>query len=317
MIGSLTISDRVKLGKLYRKGSAAYGSVKNLVQASGLSKSKVKTFLQSRDSYTKNKQAIRKHQRLSVHSRYINEIWCLDLAQVDKLSEYNGGTKYLMLIVDVFSRFIRVGKMRNKSAEATKACFINLCSQKDQELTFPKNLWIDKGKEFMADFRNFCDDVGINVYSIHSEQKALFAERYIQSFKNIIYRYLEERKTKKYVDKLELFLHTMNNRINTSTGLRPVDVKNHDYVYVQHNSTHRQRIPQWKKPKFKKGDNVRLAYESSPFRKGYKAQFTDQIYEIYSIATKKPIVTYKVKDLNSNKVLKGRYYEQELQKVII
>ena len=91
----------------------------------------------------------------------------MDLAQIDKLSSANSGIKYLMVVVDLFSRFVRVGPMRNKSAEASKACFIKLCSDKSS-LVFPKKLWIDQGKEFLADFRNFCEDAGIKVYSIHS-----------------------------------------------------------------------------------------------------------------------------------------------------
>ena len=71
----------------------------------------------------------------------------MDLAQVDKLADSNGGIKYLTLIVDVFSRFVRVGTMRNKSAETAKACFINLCSEQN-DLIFPRKLWIDSGKVF-------------------------------------------------------------------------------------------------------------------------------------------------------------------------
>ena len=61
----------------------------------------------------------------------------MDLAQVDKLAELNSGVKYLMTRVDLFSRFVRVGTMRNKNAETAKACFISPCSQKN-DLTFPK-----------------------------------------------------------------------------------------------------------------------------------------------------------------------------------
>ena len=72
--GSLSLSDRIKLLKIYRKGAAAYGSSENLKKKSGHSKAKVELFLQSEDSYTKHKEAKRRHQRLRVHSRYKNEI---------------------------------------------------------------------------------------------------------------------------------------------------------------------------------------------------------------------------------------------------
>ena len=305
----------MKLTKLYRKGESAYGSIKNLVRVSGIPERLVKQFLHSKASYTKHRQAKRKHDRLPVRCRFINEIWCMDLAQVDKLADSNGGIKYLMLIVDVFSRFVRVGTMRNKSAETAKACFINLCSEKN-DLMFPRKLWIDSGKEFLADFKNFCEDAGIRVYSTHTEKKALFAERYIQSFKNILYRFLEERKTTHHKKHLQEFVNTMNSRVNNTTGLAPKDVRNHHYLQVLHSSRQQMKIPKLRKPKLQPGDKVRLAYAEKSFRKGYKAQFSDDVYEIVRITTIKPVVTYQVKD-ETGETLKGRYYEQELQKTII
>ena len=63
-------------------------------------------------------------------------------------------------------------------------------------------------------------------------------------------------------------------------------------------------------------ETVRLAYDDFSFHKGYKPQFTDRSYTVDKISTDRPIVTYKIK-LSENKILDGRYYEQELQKVNI
>ena len=54
--GSITVSDRINLKKLYKgKGPTAFGSINNLTKSSGLSRNKITEFLQSKDSYTKNK----------------------------------------------------------------------------------------------------------------------------------------------------------------------------------------------------------------------------------------------------------------------
>ena len=73
----------------------------------------------------------------------------MDLAQVQKLANRKAcklqfGDKILM-VVDLFSRFVLVGTVRNKTVETTKACFIKLCSEKN-DLKFLKKLWIDDGK---------------------------------------------------------------------------------------------------------------------------------------------------------------------------
>ena len=66
------------------------------------------------------------------------------------------------------------------------------------------------------------------------------------------------------------------------------------------------------KPKFKIGDRVTISKKSIPFRKGYKPQFTDEIFEISAISTKKP-PTYIIKDLKKEEIL-GKFYEKELRK---
>ena len=223
----------------------------------------------------------------------------MDLAQVDKLAEFNSGLNYLMIIVDLFSRFVTVGTMRNKNAETAKACFISLCS-----LTFPKKLWIDSGKEFLADFKNFCQDAGIRVYQIHTEKKALYAERYIQSLKNIMYRYMEDKDTLKHVPAIPNFVKTLNSRLNTTTGLAPEKVENKHFLQVFYNGKIKKLKIQ--KPKFELGYKVRLAYDDFYFCKGYKPQFTDRSNTVEKISTDRPIVTYEIKD-SENKTLDGRY----------
>ena len=102
--GSLSKPERQKLQRLYTQGGAAYGSVRNLVKASNLSVSKVRQFLHSKLSYTKFTLAPRKFKRMKALARFKNEIWCLDLAYVDKLANDNNGVKYLLLRQDLFQK---------------------------------------------------------------------------------------------------------------------------------------------------------------------------------------------------------------------
>ena len=111
-IGSFSKSENVRLNRLYSRGRALYGSIQNLSKASGLSKKKVEKFLQTKTSYTKFGPPIRCFRILQAFSKYINEIWCMDLAFVDKLACQNMGVKYLLVALDIFSRFVRVQTMK-------------------------------------------------------------------------------------------------------------------------------------------------------------------------------------------------------------
>ena len=82
--GPLSKYERQKLQGLYTQGAAAYSSVRNLVKASRLPVSKVRQFLHSKASYTKFTVATRKLKRIRTFARFKNEIWCMELAYVDK-----------------------------------------------------------------------------------------------------------------------------------------------------------------------------------------------------------------------------------------
>ena len=71
--------------------------MRNLVKASNLSVSKVKQVLHSKPSYKKFKPATRKIKRKKAFARFKVEIWCMDVAYVDKLATDKNGVKYLLV----------------------------------------------------------------------------------------------------------------------------------------------------------------------------------------------------------------------------
>ena len=141
---------------MYTSGPAAYGSARNLQATSKMPKAKIDTFLQQKDAHTKYRQIQRNFPRLKVIAYEINKIWSIDVAYVDKLAKYNNGVKYLLVAVDVLSRFLRVVPMRSKSAPDAAKAF-----EKMIEKVQPQKVWSDKGTEFKGAFKNLCDKRGI------------------------------------------------------------------------------------------------------------------------------------------------------------
>ena len=187
-VGSLSKSVKAKLQRLYKEGKAAFGSVRNHQKASGLSRGKVNSFLHTKNSYTKYRQATQNLRRLPSFAKRINEIWCLDLAFMDKLSEFNHRVKYLLICVDVFFRFVRVQPMKSKYSTDAVAAFKKMLRKNN----IPQKVWVDQGTKFGGEFRKFCGQKKIRIYSTRNETKAAVAERAIRSLKNIIYRFMEE-----------------------------------------------------------------------------------------------------------------------------
>ena len=88
----------------------------------------------------------------------------------------------------------------------------------------------------------------------------------------------------KYMHKLPQFITTLNSRKNSSIDMRPNTVKNCDYIYIL-TFLNSKPLREYKKPIFKIGDRVRISKYDLPFRKGYKPQFTREVFEIVAIAT--------------------------------
>ena len=65
---------------------------------------------------------------------------------------------------------------------------------------------------------------------------------------------------------------------------------------------------------FKIGDRDRIPKYDLPFRKGYKPHFTQEVFEIVAISSRKP-PTYTIKD-EQDEIIRGKFYQKELIKVI-
>ena len=130
------------------------------------------------------------------------------------------------------------------------------------------------------------------------KKKSAFAERNIRSLKNIIYMYLEEKWTYSYIDKLDQFVKTINSLVNRVTKFAPNKVTKKDVPRLV--SLSAQTI-KFQRPKFYVGDFVRIVKKDEAFRKGYKQSFTDEVFEIESLATFNP-PTYSLIDANGEKL---------------
>ena len=303
--GSLSKYERQKLQRLYTQGAAAYGSVRNLGNASRVPVSKVRQFLHSKDSHTKFTLAARKFKRMRAFARFKNDIWCTNLAYVDKLAKENNGVKYLLVRQDLFDRTINAKRMKTKDSQETAKAFSSMITKRNR----PKKIWVDKGTELAGAFKKFCTAEGIQVYSTMSETKAAFAECTIRSLKNHLYRSMEDFGYK-YIHKLPQFNTTSNSRRNSSIDMRPNTVKNCDFMSLLYSKPLRE----FKKPIFKIGDTLRISRFDLLFCKGYKPQFTREVFENVAIATRKP-PTHTIND-EQCEVIQGKFYQKELIKVI-
>ena len=124
--------ERQNLQRLYTQGGVAFGSVRNLVKASSLSVSKLRQFLHSKPSYTKFTLATRIFKRMKAFAIFKNEIWCTDLAYVDKLGKDNNGVKYLLVRQDLFDRNVDAKGMKTKDSKEILRAFLSMATKENR-----------------------------------------------------------------------------------------------------------------------------------------------------------------------------------------
>ena len=162
--GQVAYSQVRKLNKLYVKGSADFGSFAYLKKACGLTRSKVVQNPQLKSSYTKYKQFRKNFPRLKAVAYRINEIWSVDVAYMDKVAKHNKRVKYLLVAVDVLSRYLSVQQMKALYAKDAVEAFKKMVKQKK-----PERVWTDKGSNFKGEFNIFCEKKDIHLDTTENE----------------------------------------------------------------------------------------------------------------------------------------------------
>ena len=122
---------------------------------------------------------------------------------------------------------------------------------------------------------------------------------------------MHEHDRNTYIDHLDQVVSINFRRVNRMTKLTPISVSKKDVPYSV--SLCHTNAPQ--KPKFKIGDQVRIRRKIDTFHRGYKIQFTEELFTVTSIPTIN-LPTYTVKDSN-NEIIQGKFYERELVKFVV
>ena len=117
-----------------------------------ISRKDVQDWLSQQDVYTLHKPARRRYKRSRVIVSGINAQFQADLADVQNLSRYNKGYKYLLTCIDVFSKYAWTVPLKTKTGQELVKAFQTILSSGRK----PNKLQTDQGKEFVTNiFRNF------------------------------------------------------------------------------------------------------------------------------------------------------------------
>ena len=242
-----------------------------------------------------------------------------DLIDIKRLKHDNDSVQYLLVCIDIFSRFCWVQTMKNKTALACKEALKNVLEEMDP--LFPAIIAVDRGLEFEnVPVRQLLRNKNIKmIHPTSPTSKAAYAERMNQTLQNLIYKYLTEKQTNRYVNVLQDLVHTYNNRPHRSLNFKTPTYAERDVNIPTIRSIlweNRGKVikkGRKMKPKFQVGDRVRIKKEQRVFDRGYNERFTTEYFEVTAVKHRLPIPTYTLKSLDDGEVIVGNFYANELQ----
>ncbi|CAK1582677.1 unnamed protein product [Parnassius mnemosyne] len=297
---------------------AGFGSIDKLSKAmkGKMNKKQVKEWLKSQETYTLHKPIRKKFPRNRYILSNINELWQADLSDMRTYSQHNDGFKYILCIIDVFSKYAFARPMKKKNSETTKECFESIFTESN--LT-PTHIQSDKGTEFVSkDVQKYFKSKKINYYTTNNPDiKASIVERFQRTLKMKMWRYFTHNNTYRYIDVLQDLIYSYNHSFHSSIKMCPCDVNSNNIMTVWTNLYDRRSKKlslENPKPNFNVGDYVRITKYKHVFQKGYESNWSDEIFIISSIIDRSPWVVYTITDLQNEPII-GTFYERELQKI--
>ena len=264
------------------------------------------TFYFETNAYSKNRTQKLRFPRRKMVAKGLQETWQSDIADVSKLKGSNGGFRYILGMIDVFSRKAYCLPMKKKDAATMVK---TLRTFFDNSTVKPKLFCTDAGGEYTADIViSLLKSYNIRPYTMASDTGAAIIERFWRTLKKKLYTYMSANRTKKFINILDDVVDSYNRSIHTSHGFAPASVTK-EHTEIIRNRLYPPEVVD-SKPKFQVGQRVRVRIERKTFLRGFQEQFTQEIFIIESVRIGTPTV-FTLKAENGDDV-SGTYYAQQM-----
>ena len=144
-----------------------------------------------------HKPIIKKFKKRKVQSPFIDNMWGADVADMQLISKFNKGNRFLLCAIDIYSKYAWVIAFQKILDESSR-----------REGCKPNKIWVDKGSKFYnRSIKSWLEKNAIERHSRHSERKSVIAERFIRTLKNKIYKYMTSISINVYIDKLDKIIN--------------------------------------------------------------------------------------------------------------
>ena len=249
-------------------------------------------------------------ERRKVISNNIDHIWGIDLITMIKYSKQNKNYKYILTVIDFFSKYSWCYPLKTKKSEEIINSFNDIFKKSKRK---PKFIQSDQGTEFTNNVtQTFFKNNNIKWYHTYNRDiKCSICERYNRTILNKIYKNFTLNNNTIWINDLNKLTNEYNNSYHRSIKMKPIDASKKSNENNVRNNLYNFKYTN-KKPKFSIEDRVRVSLLKNTFEKSYTSNWSQEIFIIDDIKTSN-VHYYFLKDLQGEKI-NGMFYEQELLK---
>ena len=143
----------------------------------------------------------------------------VDLADMQLISRFSKGFRFLLCVINIFSKYAWVVPLKDKKVISIVNAFQKILYKSGRK---PNKIWVDKGIEFQNNsFKKWFKDNDIEMYLIYNEGKYVVAERFIKTLQTKIYKYMTSVSKNVYIDKLDAIVDEYNNAYHRTIKMKP------------------------------------------------------------------------------------------------
>ena len=302
-----------------RDNKWAYGSIKTVNEAfPQMSRQQVKNVLHKMDVYTR----FYPYRKSKVFSPYYvrgkRQLLQSDICYMgDQYTNDNDGYTKLLVVIDLFTKYVWVRKMKSIQAKFMVKAFEEILNEMKDK---PIALQTDKGKEFDNKLmKQLFNKYRIKHYWATSDRKASVAERVNLTLQQKVYKMMISKRTNRWIDLIPGALKLYHNARHSSIKMSPQEAErdeNQKLLLEIHETRWKTRKEYAKKklsPKFKVGDKVRIAPSNlQKFRRGYHPPWSIAYYFIHKVLTNMKVPRYKLLEVGENEPMSESWFEDEL-----
>ncbi len=283
-----------------------------------ISPAKAKEFLEESFSYNLH----REYKQPKVYNPYYvhkrrNQVQA-DLMDVSQVANENDGIRFLLLLIDIFTKKVWVYPILNKG---TRAMVEAMQKWLDELQVKPDILMTDRGNEFInRPVQQLLRENNIEWQAAYGTMKACIAERANKTIRILIAKYQTDTESLRYIDALNELVETYNTRghrtLENMTPNEADDPENEGRVQQIFHARYEKLGRKRREPKFRIGQLVRLKTlpkKISSSAHSYAEQFHGEYFRIVRINRTLPIPLYYLRSLDTEEHISGGFYANELQ----